>query len=172
MYLCCVESLNSFRSSLDFLQFFKVTPKSGKSPCTTNVNVKSDGVTVLGSPVGSPKFVKREVDRKIGQWCDKLRLLADIAQTQPQAAHCAFTHGLFSEWSYMFRTCEIDECQIQPLEECMRLVFIPSLLGREAVNDIERDWLSLPTRFGGLGLYNPILFSSLNTPAQLTSLAH
>ena len=34
MYLCCVESLNSFRSSLDFLRFFKVTPKSGQSPCT------------------------------------------------------------------------------------------------------------------------------------------
>ena len=34
MYLCCVESLSSFRSKLDFLRFFKVTPKSGKSPCT------------------------------------------------------------------------------------------------------------------------------------------
>ena len=34
MYLCCVESLSSFRSNLDFLQFFKVAPKSGKSPCT------------------------------------------------------------------------------------------------------------------------------------------
>ena len=32
MYLCCVESLSSFRSSLDFLRFFKVTPNSGKSP--------------------------------------------------------------------------------------------------------------------------------------------
>ena len=34
MYLCCVESLSLFRSRLDFLQIFKVTPKSGKSPCT------------------------------------------------------------------------------------------------------------------------------------------
>ena len=148
---------NAVKSSL------LVSPSRYNEACAifagTNVNVKSDGVTVLGSPVGSPKFVKHEVDKKIGQWCDKLRLLADIAQTQPQAAHCAFTHGLFNEWSYIFRTCEIDECQIQPLEECMRMVFIPSLLGREAVNDIERDWLSLPTRFGGLGLYNPILFS-------------
>ena len=35
MYLCCVESLSSFRSKLDFLQNFKVTPKSDQSPCTT-----------------------------------------------------------------------------------------------------------------------------------------
>ena len=36
MYLCCVESLSSFQSNLDFLRFFKVTPKSGKSPCTNS----------------------------------------------------------------------------------------------------------------------------------------
>ena len=34
MYLCCVESLSRFRSNLDFLQIFKVAPKSGQSPCT------------------------------------------------------------------------------------------------------------------------------------------
>ena len=34
MYLCCVETLNSFRSYLDFLKNFKVAPKSGQSPCT------------------------------------------------------------------------------------------------------------------------------------------
>ena len=34
MYLSCVSSLSSFRSKLDFLRIFKVTPKSGKSPCT------------------------------------------------------------------------------------------------------------------------------------------
>ena len=34
MSLCCVESLSSFRSSFDFLWFFKVAPKSGQSPCT------------------------------------------------------------------------------------------------------------------------------------------
>ena len=30
MYLCCVSSLSPFRSKLDFLRIFKVTPKSGK----------------------------------------------------------------------------------------------------------------------------------------------
>ena len=34
MYLCCVESLSWFRSKLDFLRIFKVTQKSGQSPCT------------------------------------------------------------------------------------------------------------------------------------------
>ena len=34
MYLGCVSSLSSFRSSLDFLRFFIVAQKSGRSPCT------------------------------------------------------------------------------------------------------------------------------------------
>ena len=34
MFLYCVSSLSSFRSKLDFLQFFKVAPNSGQSPCT------------------------------------------------------------------------------------------------------------------------------------------
>ena len=34
MYLCCIEILSGFRSKLDFLQIFKVAPKSGQTPCT------------------------------------------------------------------------------------------------------------------------------------------
>ena len=34
MYLCCVESLSSFRLKLDFSSIFKVTPKLGQRPCT------------------------------------------------------------------------------------------------------------------------------------------
>ena len=34
MFLCCVEILSGFRSNLDFLQIFKVVPKSGQTPCT------------------------------------------------------------------------------------------------------------------------------------------
>ena len=34
MFLCCVETLSSFRSKLDFLKKFKVAQKSGQTPCT------------------------------------------------------------------------------------------------------------------------------------------
>ena len=34
MFLCCIESLSSFRSKLNFLQIFKIAQKSGQSPCT------------------------------------------------------------------------------------------------------------------------------------------
>ena len=34
MFLCCTETLSSFRSKLNFLQIFKVAQKSGQTPCT------------------------------------------------------------------------------------------------------------------------------------------
>ena len=34
MFLCCVASLSSFQSNLDFLRIFKVAPKSGQSHCS------------------------------------------------------------------------------------------------------------------------------------------
>ena len=41
-----------------------------------------------------------------------------------------------------------------PLEDCIRNTFIPALIGRQ-VSDTERKMLSLPVRFGGLGIANP-----------------
>ena len=34
MHLCCAEILSWLRSELDFLQIFKVAPKSGQRHCT------------------------------------------------------------------------------------------------------------------------------------------
>lgn len=124
----------------------------------TNVRVTIDGVMMLGCPVGSRSFVECAVKTKIDEWCKKLKVLAGIALSQPQSAYCAFTHGLFSEWTYLFRTCVFEEKWLQPLEDCLRQVLIPAILGRNAVNDFERELIALPTRFGGLGLHNPISF--------------
>ena len=50
MSLCCVESLSSFQSKLDFLQIFKVAQKQGQSPCTIVQGVW-------------PNFIKNEKER-------------------------------------------------------------------------------------------------------------
>ncbi len=36
----------------------------------------------------------------IGEWCNDIVLLAEIAQSQPQAAYSSFIHGLFGKWCY------------------------------------------------------------------------
>ena len=43
----------------------------------------------------------------------------------------------------------------QPLEDAIRLKFLPSLTGREVSNETERELLALPARLGGLGISIP-----------------
>ena len=49
---------------------------------------------------------------------------------------------------------------------CTKL--LPNLTGQCAFNDVERDLLSLPPRFGGLGIINPSKYAS----SQFTSWFH
>eukprot|EP00117_Sycon_ciliatum_P016501 scpid105103/ scgid15900/ len=47
-----------------------------------------------------------------------------------------------------------------PLEQAIRLIFLPALTGRQAPGESERTMLSLPCRNGGLGLIIPTGLSS------------
>ena len=69
--------------------------------------------------------------------------------------HAAFTHGLFSRWSYLMRTIPDITDLLQPLEDVIHQYFIPALFGRPPCSSIERDLYALPVRLGGLGLMNP-----------------
>ena len=81
-------------------------------------------------------------------------MLAGIARTQPQAAHAAFTYGLRNRWSFGQRTLRTLGAHLQPLEDAIRLKFLPKPLGMDshAVSDNQRALLALPARLGGLGL--------------------
>ena len=50
---------------------------------------------------------------------------------------------------------------LQPLEDEIRLSFIPALLRRN-VNELERELLGLPARFGGMGILNPVAESCIS----------
>ena len=62
----------------------------------------------------------------------------------------------------------------QPLEEAIYNSLIPSIVGRR-INELERDMLALPLRYGGLGIQNPTKTAdkeyqaSRKTTSQLTN---
>ena len=80
--------------------------------------------------------------------------MADIALEEPQAAYSAYTKCISHRWTFVQRTIPSTKDLFKPLEECIRNIFIPSIIGR-AVSDIERSIVSLPVRFGGLGIADP-----------------
>ena len=87
-----------------------------------------------------------------------MKFLSEIASTHPQAAYSAFTHGMFSRWTF-FRTCPISDSHLSLLEDIIHSHFIPALTGQGPPCCVDRKWLALPIRHGGMGLVNPCTFS-------------
>ena len=131
-------------------------PKAQKFFADSGINITTEGRPHLGAPLGSPTFVQQFVTSKVDSWCSELKHLSKIAVTQPHAAYAGFTHGLASKWNHLLRTTPNIELLLQPLEQTLRMEFIPALTGRPAPTDSEREVFALPPRLGGLGLKNPI----------------
>ena len=74
--------------------------------------------------------------------------------SQPQAAYAAFSFGIRHKWTYFLRTIPEIEDLLQPLEEVILSVLIPTLLNLTISNQ-DRRILQLPVRLGGLGIVNP-----------------
>ena len=123
----------------------------------TCVNVTTDGRPHLGAAIGSTAFVAQYVSNKITTWISELKLLSSFAITQPHAAYSAFTHGLVSNWLFVARTIPNVDDLFHPLEDCVRHSFIPAVTGHLPPSDLDRDFLALPTRIGGMGTYQPYI---------------
>ena len=95
-----------------------------------------------------------------------MHTLSDIALLHPQSAFVAFIHSISSKWTYLSRTCPDIDHLFQPLEDAIRVKFIPALTGRYPPNDQVRNLLSLPPRHGGLVLTNPCSLSDSSYKAQ------
>jgi len=127
----------------------------------TNINITTHGCPHLGAPLGSNEFVHQFVANKVNQCTQELLLLSDIARAQPHTAFAAFTHGYVHKFSFLCRTTPNIKALLHPLEDCIRLNLIPSLMGRPPPNNIVRDLLALPSRLGGFGIINPTSLSSI-----------
>ena len=69
----------------------------------------------------------------------------------------AFTHGISSKWTYLSRTVPGISTLLQPLEDVVREHLLPSLTGRSALSELERELLALPARLGCLGMINAVV---------------
>ena len=74
---------------------------------------------------------------------------------EPQAAYSCYTKAVSHRWSYVQRTIPEIGHLFEPLEEAIRDKLIPALIGRK-VNNKEREIFSLPVRYGGMNIRNPV----------------
>ena len=130
---------------------------------------ETDGQRYLGAAIGSVSFIHQYVRNKVRTWVRELEDRCDLGKTEPQLAYAAYTMGLCKRWTYVMRTIPNISDLFAPLENCIRSKFLPILLGSYQFDDLDRKIYSLPTRFGGLAILNPIEMCELilNTSTHL-----
>ena len=116
--------------------------------------------------MGSRSFAEEYVAQKVAAWTAEVSALAVVAATRPHAAYCAFTNGMIGRWIYVMRIIPNIGPLFQPLEDAIRLQFIPAFTGHGPCSMVEREVLSLPCRLGGLGIVNPTIVADLQYDAS------
>lgn len=115
----------------------------------------SDGITVLGVPVGTPEFVKTRLAEKFSKRSIKIKRLAQL--NDPQIAFAILQKCLgISKINYFLRTlpCEltldIAKCLDDHTMESLEII-----LGKD-LSSWAKTQASLPVKSGGLGLYSAV----------------
>ena len=125
----------------------------------TGLKITSDGPDggqrYLGAALGTSSFKQKYVEQKVEDWVKELQQLSELAKAEPQLAYSAYTTGLSKRWAYVMRTIPGISHLFQPLEDCIRSTFLPAILGGYCFSDLDRQIFGLPTRFGGLAIFDP-----------------
>ena len=127
----------------------------------SNVNITTSGKRHLGAVIGNESYKKEYVSDLVNDWKKQLETLSMIAEIEPQSAYAAFVFGFRRKLTYFMRTIPDLNNLLVPIEESIRFIFIPALTGGHHCSYLERELLSLPVRFGGLGITNFVNVSSL-----------
>ncbi|XP_076042251.1 uncharacterized protein LOC143026133 [Oratosquilla oratoria] len=122
----------------------------------SGVNVTKEGERHLGTVIGSESFKKQYVEKKVNKWVAEVRLLANFAKTEPQAAYAAFIYGVKHKWNYILRTVPNITDLLRPLEETIRNELIPAITNGRTINEEERKLMEFPPTMGGPGISNPL----------------
>ena len=132
----------------------------------TGIRITTAGHSILGEAVGTPSFVDDYLAAKVEMWKEEMEALVNIAEIYPHAAYAAFIHSIKGKWQFIMRTVDNVSKVFQPIEDIITEKFIPALTGRSHCSSEERKLLSLPTRYGGLNIINPVEEASIQLDAS------
>ena len=150
----------------------------------TQINIKTSGRKYLGSYIGTAIDKSDYANKAMNCWIAELKVLCRIARSEPHAAYTCFVSGFRHRITYLTRVIP-DFCKaLKLLDAFINEQFLPVLTEGYHCSEIERKLISLPVRFGGLGIpifseiaYQEYVFSkrvtsqlSMNIKQQATEL--
>ena len=117
------------------------------------VNITTEGQRHLGAVLGSKSFKDQYCEEMVDKWTTDLKVLCEIAHTQPQAAYISFTKAFKSKFTYFQRTIPSFEQYLEPLQDVINRTFVPAIIGQDTpLSDQLMACFSLPTSRGGLNI--------------------
>ena len=137
----------------------------------TGLNVTMEGKKHLGAVIGSNEFKTEYVKGKVLDWVKQIEVLSKFAWVSPHLAYSAYVQGFKHKFNFIFRTIPNIERDLDALDNVIDRQFIPALLNGRKLNADERKLISLPVKFGGLGIGIPSEYSSseYNNSRRITS---
>ena len=118
----------------------------------TSINITSRGRKYLGGFVGDEGARLEYANGIVNKWVDQLRVLAEIARSEPQAAYAAFVKGFQHKLSYHLRVIPNMDTLLAPLDNVIDNSLIPALTDGHVCSPDERLLLSLPVKLGGMAI--------------------
>ena len=82
------------------------------------------------SVIGSQEFKDQNCREKILRCKGELEALSEIARSQPHAAYTVFSKGYKSKFTYFMRTIESFEDYVDPIQEAIDDLLLPTLFGQ------------------------------------------
>ena len=118
-----------------------------------DVNITTEGQRHLGAVIGFQEFKEQYCWEKDLGWKGELEALSEIAVSQPHAAYTVFTKGYKSKFTYFMRTIESFEDYVDPIQEAIDDLLLPTLFGQtEPLPSNLRQLVTLTPAQGGLGV--------------------
>ena len=128
------------------------------------VKITSEGKRHLGAALGKDSFRKSYVKEKVNDWIEEIKVLSNIAKTEPKSAYAAFVSGFKHKISYVMRTIPDVKEQLKPLDQVIATEFITSITNGIVCSYNLRKLIALPPKLGGLGI--PIFSEISDTEYQ------
>ena len=123
-------------------------------------------------PATQPLAASEEyVQELLSEWIEQLQELTKIAKSEPQAAYSAFVSGFQHKMTYFIRTIPDLTDILKPLDDYLTEHFIPAFTEGHILSEADRKLISLPVRYGGLGIpiYQELCTREYNNSRKVTA---
>ena len=134
----------------------------------TGVQIGLDA-RVLGSVIANASAMNMYCEEKVQNYSNMTAKLREVARPNPPPVISCLTKGVQSKLLFMTKTTPAFHLKLDGVESYLSEKLIPTLTGRDAPNETQRELLSLPLRMGGLNIQMPLDYSENFKWSKMTS---